>query len=53
MYPQTLFEPEYGAFNMKNKFSAHGLGLVVQMSWRVAAPYYNGTGLGSIEDLLT
>ena len=32
MYPQTSFEPKYGAFNLKNKVSAHGLGLVVQLS---------------------
>ena len=25
MCPQTSFEPEYGAFNLKNKVSAHGL----------------------------
>ena len=32
MYPQTPIEPKYGAFNLKNKVSAHGLGLVVQLS---------------------
>ena len=32
MYPQTSFEPKYGAFNLKNKVSAHGLGLIVQLS---------------------
>ena len=30
MYPQTSFEPKYGAFNLKNQVSAHRLGLVVQ-----------------------
>ena len=25
MYPQTSIEPKYGAFNLKNKVSAHGL----------------------------
>ena len=25
MYPQTYIEPKYGAFNLKNKVSAHGL----------------------------
>ena len=38
MYPQTSYEPKYGAFTMKNKVSAHGLGLVVQLSFRVAPP---------------
>ena len=32
MNPQTSFEQIYGAFNLKNKVSAHGLGLVVQVS---------------------
>ena len=36
MYPQTSFEPKYCAFNLKGKVSAHGLGLVVQLSWKVA-----------------
>ena len=36
MYLQTYFNPKYGEFNLKNKVSAHGLGLVVQLSWRVA-----------------
>ena len=29
---QTSFEQIYGAFNLKNKVSAHGLWLVVQVS---------------------
>ena len=32
IYPQTSLEPKYGAFNLKNEVSAHGLGLVVQLS---------------------
>ena len=32
MYPQTSIEPKYGAFNLKNKVSAHGLVLLVQLS---------------------
>ena len=32
MYHQTFFEPKYRAFNLKNKVSAHGLGLIVQLS---------------------
>ena len=30
MYPQTSIEPRYGAYNLKNKVSANGLGLLVQ-----------------------
>ena len=29
MLPQTSFEPIYGAFTLKNKIIAHGLGLIV------------------------
>ena len=32
MYPQTSFEPIYGEFYLKNKVSAHGLVLLVQLS---------------------
>ena len=39
VYPQTSFEPKYGAFYLKNKISAHGLVLLFRMSWRVAPPY--------------
>ena len=39
MYPQTAIEPKYGEFYLKNKVSAHGLVLLVQLSWRVAPPY--------------
>ena len=39
IYPQTSFEPRYGAFYWTNGVSAHGLGLLVQLSWRVAPPY--------------
>ena len=38
IYPQTYMEPKYGAFNLKNEVSAHGLVLMVQLSWRVAPP---------------
>ena len=29
MFPQTSFEPIYGAFTLKNKIIAHVLGLIV------------------------
>ena len=32
MYPQNTFKPKYGAFYLKNKFSAHGLVLLFQLS---------------------
>ena len=32
MYPKTDVVLKYGASNLKNKFSAHRLGLVVQLS---------------------
>ena len=32
IYPQTSIEPIYGAFSLTNKVSAHGLGLLVQLS---------------------
>ena len=32
LFPQTSFEAELGSFNFKNEVSAHGLGLVVQLS---------------------
>ena len=32
MYPKTYVELKYGACNLKNKFSAHRLWLVVQLS---------------------
>ena len=31
-HPQTSFEQKHGAFNLKNKFWANGLRLVVQLS---------------------
>ena len=37
-YPKTNVELKYGACNLKNKVSAHRLGLVVHLSWRVAPP---------------
>ena len=37
IYPQTPTEPKYGAFYFNNKVSAHGLVLLVQLSWRVAS----------------
>ena len=39
IYPQTSIEPRYGAFSLTNKVSAHRLGLLVQLSWRVAPPF--------------
>ena len=38
MYPKTDVELKYGASNLKNKLSAHRLGLVVQLSLIVAPP---------------
>ena len=32
IYPQTSIEPKYGEFYLKNKASAHGLVLLVQLS---------------------
>ena len=32
IYPQTSIEPRYGAFYLTNEVSAHGLGLLVQLS---------------------
>ena len=32
MYPQNSIEPKYGEFYLKNKVSAHGLVLLVQLS---------------------
>ena len=40
IYPRTSIEPRYGAFYLTNKVSAHGLGLLVQLSWRVAPPWW-------------
>ena len=34
MYPKTFIEPKYGAFNLRNKVSSHGLGLLLQLCWR-------------------
>ena len=38
IYPQTYIEPKYGAFYLKNKVSAYGLVLLVQLSLKVAPP---------------
>ena len=38
MYLKTYVELKYGAGYLKNEVSAHRLGLVVQLSWRVAPP---------------
>ena len=38
IYPKTNVELKYGAFYLKNKVSAYRLGLVVQLSLRVAPP---------------
>ena len=43
MYLLTSFKPKYGAFNLKNGVRAHELGLVVQLSWRVAPPFLDST----------
>ena len=32
IYPQISIEPSYGAFYLTKKVSAHGLGLLVQLS---------------------
>ena len=32
IYPETSIKPKYGAFNLPNEVSAHGLGLLVQLS---------------------
>ena len=32
IYPQTSIEPKYGAFYLTNKVSAHGFGVLVQLS---------------------
>ena len=42
MYPKTDVELKYGASNLKNEVSAYKLGLVVQLSWRVAPPLPHG-----------
>ena len=39
IYLKTNVELKYGACYLKNKVRAHRLGLVVQLSWRVAPPY--------------
>ena len=39
IHPQTYIEPKYGAFYLKSEVSAHGLVLLVQLSWRVAPPW--------------
>ena len=38
-YHHTFLELKYGAFYLTTQVSAHGLGLLVQLSWRVAPPY--------------
>ena len=38
MYPKTYVELKHYACYLKNKVSAHRLGLVIQLSWRVAPP---------------
>ena len=39
--PQTFIEPKYGAFYLNNKVRVHGLVLLVQLSRRVACPWWN------------
>ena len=38
IYPKIYVYLKYGAFNLKNKVSAHRLGLVVQLRGRLAPP---------------
>ena len=38
IYPKAYVELKCGACYLNNKVSAHRLGLVVQLSWRVAPP---------------
>ena len=38
-YPKTYIELKYGACYLNNEVSAHRLGLVVHLSWRVAPPF--------------
>ena len=38
IYTKTYIELKYGACYLNNEVSAHRLGLVVQLSWRVAPP---------------
>ena len=38
IYLKKYVELKYGACYLKNEVSAHRLGLVVQLSWRVAPP---------------
>ena len=38
IYPKTYVDLKYGACYLNNKVSAHRLGSVVQLSWRVAPP---------------
>ena len=42
IYPQTSIEPRYGVFYLTNEVSEHGLGLLVQLSQRVAPPFKVG-----------
>ena len=51
MYPKTYVELKYGAYYLKNKVSAHRLGLVVQLSWRVA-PLWKSYAKGSTTESL-
>ena len=39
IYLETYVELKYGACYLKIEVSAHRLGLVVQLSWRVAPPF--------------
>ena len=38
IYPKIYVELKNGAVNLKNEVSVHRLGIVVQLSWRVAPP---------------
>ena len=41
IYHQTSIGTKDGAFYLKDEVSAHGLVLLVQLSWRVAPPLFN------------
>ena len=43
IYPNKYVELKNGAFYLNKEVSAHRLGLVVQLSWRVAPPYNSKT----------
>ena len=40
IYPQSSIEPKYGTFYLNSKVRVYGLVLLVQLSQRVASPWY-------------